>query len=107
VPNLTLSVPHNLTRAEVKRRIQEHITSAQQQHGQMIGTVEQRWIGDRLDFAVVAVGQRISGWAIIEDNVVRVEIELPWMLSLLAGAVRQQIEHQGRQLLGQRPESKT
>jgi hypothetical protein len=102
MPNLTLSVPHNLSRAEVKRRIQEHIALVQQQYGQVIGTVEQRWIGDRLDFAVVALRQRIAGWLAIEDTVVRVEIELPWMLGLLAGAVRQQLEHQGRQLLGQR-----
>jgi hypothetical protein len=106
MPNLTLSVPHNLPRAEVKRRIQEQLTQAQQQFGNAIGPVEQRWTGDTLDVTAGPFGQRVSGRAVIEDKVVRVEIALPWMLGMLVSPLRQQIEQQGRHLLGHRPETR-
>jgi hypothetical protein len=35
---------------------------------------------------------------------VHLEIALPWMLAMLAGVVKKQIEHQGRILLGHHPD---
>jgi hypothetical protein len=102
MPNLTLSVPHQLGRAEAKRRLQEALAQAQQQSNNMVGPIEQRWNGDTLDFKVTAMGQTLSGQAVVEEQVVRVEVALPWMLALLAGSVKQQIEQRGRQLLGHR-----
>ena len=100
MPNLTLSIPHQLTRAEVKRRIQDQIAHLQQQHGNLVGQVEQRWDGDTLTFAVHAAGQKVTGEVFVEDQAVRLEVALPWMLSVLAGSVKQQIEQRGRLLLG-------
>jgi hypothetical protein len=102
MPNLTLSIPHQLTRAEVKRRIDEGLARARQQHRQMLGPVEHRWTGDTLDFKVTAMGQTLTGQAFVEDQVVRLEVALPWMLSLLAGAAKRRLEQRGRDLLGHR-----
>jgi hypothetical protein len=101
---ITLNVPHRLSRAEVKRRIQEEVGRAEKQFGSMIGTIRQSWDGDTLDFSVSAAGQVVSGKAFVEDRQVRVEIALPWFLSALAGAVRQRIEQRGREVLGYRPD---
>jgi hypothetical protein len=103
MPKLTLNIPHQLPRAEVKRRIQDEVARLQGQVGHLLGPVEQRWSGDTLDFRVSAMGQALTGQAVIADREVRVEVELPWMLALLGGAVRQQIEHRGRHLLGHDP----
>src|SRR4051794_28341461 len=99
MPNITVSIPHQLTRAEAKRRIQEQIAHLQQQYGSLVGHVEQTWEGDTLDFKVNAAGQTITGRAAVEDQAVRLEIALPWMLSLMAQTMQQQIEEQGRRLL--------
>lgn len=98
--NLTLSIPHQLTRAEARRRIQEQLARLQQQYGGMLGRVEERWDGDTLHFAVSAAGQTVSGQAFVEDQAVRLEVVLPWMLAMLAGPVQQAIEKQGTALLG-------
>jgi putative polyhydroxyalkanoate system protein len=100
MPNLTISIPHRLSRAEAKRRIQEKVAQLEQQHGGMLGHIDQRWEGDTLHFAVSPLGQTISGQAVVEDQAVRLEIALPWMLSLLAGSVKQAIEQRGHVLLG-------
>jgi hypothetical protein len=102
VQKLTLSIPHRLTRAEVKRRIDEEVGRAEKQFGQLLGAVERRWTGDTLDFKVTVTGQSVSGQAFVEDQAVRLEVELPLMLSLLAGGVRETLEERGRELLGHR-----
>jgi len=37
MPNLSISIPHELTRAEAKRRIQEHLSEVQRQYGHILG----------------------------------------------------------------------
>ncbi len=106
MPNLTISIPHQLGRAEAKRRIDEMAAQFQSEAGAMVNGVQQRWEGDTLHFAVAAAGQSISGTAHVAEQTVNLDIALPWMLSLLAGTVKKQIEQQARQALGHQPEKK-
>jgi hypothetical protein len=94
-----MSIPHQLTREEVKRRMQEQVREAQQQYGHLLGKVEERWDGYTLNMTVAAPGGTVTGQAIVELQEVHVSIALPWMLTLLAGKVSQTIEQRGRQLL--------
>lgn len=100
MPNLTISIPHQLGRAEAKRRIAEQAAHVQSQHGGLLERVEQRWDGDTLHFLVGAVGQSVSGTAHVTEQTVDLDIALPWMLSMLAGTVKKQVEQQGHKLLG-------
>ena len=102
MPNLTASIPHQLSRAEVKRRIQEQIALARTEHAAVLGAVRETWTGDTLDFSVGVLGQSVSGKVEITDQAVNVEIALPWLLAMLAGNVQQKIEQQGRKLLAAR-----
>jgi putative polyhydroxyalkanoate system protein len=102
MPNLTISIPHHLGREEAKRRISQQAAQLQSQHGGMLERVEQHWEGDTLRFLVAAMGQSISGTAAVGEQTVDLDIALPWMLSLLAGSVKKQIEQQGHKLLEQK-----
>ena len=99
MPKLSISLPHQLDRAEARKRTQECIAQVRQQYGGTLGRVEERWNGDTLDFALVAMGTSISGQAHVEDQAVRLEIQLPWVLSMFAERIKQSIEQQGRKLL--------
>lgn len=103
MPNLTISIPHQLGRAEAKRRINEMTATLQGQSGGMLNRVEQHWDGDTLHFHIAAMGQSVSGTAHVTEQTVNLDIELPWMLSLLAGTVKKQIERQARDLLQHEP----
>jgi hypothetical protein len=98
--NLTLSIPHQLTRLEAKQRIQSHMAQLKQQYGSYIDHFQESWNGDTLSFSLSVTGIPISGHVYVEDQAVRVEVPLPWPLAMLIGGVRQQIEQQGRRLLG-------
>src|SRR5262249_7650799 len=97
---LTMSFPHHPTRAESRRRSREQMDTLPSQARGVIASVEQTWTGDTLDFKVTAVGQSVTGQAAVEDQAVRLELTLPWILQMLAGGIRQQIEQKGREMLG-------
>jgi hypothetical protein len=103
VPNLTMSIPHQLTREEAKRRIQEGLDQARRQFSGVLGQVEGRWDRYTLDLTVVGAGQDITARALVEERTVEVAVALPWMLALLAGRVRREIERHARQLLQPSP----
>jgi hypothetical protein len=99
---LKVSVPHQLSRAEAKRRIDEGLEQLLRRSGALLGPVESQWREDILSFEMRPMGTTISGEVTVEDRVVYVEVALPWMLAALAGSVRQGIEKQGRLLLERR-----
>jgi putative polyhydroxyalkanoate system protein len=101
MPNLTVTIPHQLGKAEARRRIEDGVGQLRHQQG-MVTRLDERWEGDTLHYSAAAMGQSVSGLVAIEEAQVRVEVELPWMLAMLGSLVRQRIEQRGRDLLGSR-----
>ena len=99
MPNLTASIPHQLGRAEAKRRIQEHIGRARQQYGAMASNVREDWKDNELDFAVTAMGQSITGHLTVDDDMAHLTIALPGLLGMFARAIKQRVEQQGKEIL--------
>jgi hypothetical protein len=101
--NLTVSIPHQLGRAEAKRRIQEQLGQLKQQYAQFVVQPVEQWQGDTLQFSCRVMGQPLAGKLFVEDQTVRLEIPLPWPLALLAGGFQPMIEQEGRKLLAGPP----
>ncbi len=97
--NFTASIPHNLTRDEAKRRLQDGIARARHQYGAFLGGLTDRWDGDTMSFVLSAAGQTVSGQLFVEDHAVRLEATLPWMLALLAGPLKRRLEQHGHEAL--------
>jgi hypothetical protein len=99
VSNFNMSIPHNLTREEAKLRLQQGIARAQRELPAFLGGLSERWHDDTLSFVVSAAGQSVSGRVFVEDHAIRVEATLPWMVAMLAGPLRRQVERRGREVL--------
>jgi hypothetical protein len=99
MPSLTMSIPHRLTRAEAKRRVQEHVAQLRQQAGSVLGNFQDRWDGDTMEFTLAVSGVSLTGHVYVEDEAVRLDIPLPWPLSMLADQLKPMIEQRGRKLL--------
>jgi hypothetical protein len=99
---LTVAIPDQLDRAEARKRTEACVAQFRQQSGGTIGRLDERWDGDTMHFTFVAMGTSITGRAFLEDRSVRLEVDLPWMLSMLGGSIKQSIEERGRRLLGSR-----
>jgi hypothetical protein len=100
MPNLTMSIPHQLTRAEAKRRVQEQVAQLRRQAGRILTSLRETWNGDTMEFTLTATGITLSGHVYVEDRAVRFDIPMPWPLSTLLEGLKPQIEQQGRKLLG-------
>jgi putative polyhydroxyalkanoate system protein len=100
---LTIIIPHQLSKAEARQRIESHFTQLMGQYGPSLDHVEHHWKGDALDFQAGVMSMTISGKVQIEDQAVRVEIVLPWVLTTMSRSLTQTIEQEGRKLLTNTP----
>jgi hypothetical protein len=104
--DITVSVPHDLPPAEVKRRLEHAIADARTKHGDLLKDARETWVNDsQMDFIVHAMGQTITGSARIDPTHVHVSIALPMLLAMFASALKPKIEAEGRKLLG-KPKAK-
>jgi hypothetical protein len=96
---LVVSIPHNLGRAEATQRLRKGLGEARQKFGSVVGFVDETWTGDHLDFKVAAMGQTIGGRLDVADEAVRLEVDLPWILSVFAEKAKAMIQKQGTLML--------
>jgi hypothetical protein len=96
---ITITIPHKLTVEEVKARLNNGIADAKRNFAGQVGTVQEVWNGDRMDFRLAAMGQQVTGRVDVTASDLRFQIDLPWMLAMIADRVRGTIEDQGRKML--------
>ena len=98
---LVVSIPHRIGREEARRRLQAGLTRAAASVP-VLKVDEERWDGDRMSFRVRALGQAAAGHVDVEDDLVRVEVTLPWLLQRFAQAAQSAIKSRGNLLLTKR-----
>jgi hypothetical protein len=60
---------------------------------------EETWTDQRLDFRATLLGQATGGAIDVADDHVRIELQLPWMLGMIAEQAKALIERQGQLML--------
>ena len=98
---LVVSIPHRLGREEARRRLQSGLTRAAASVP-VLKVDEERWDGDRMIFRVRALGQAAAGHVDVENDHVRVEVTLPWLLQRFAEVAQAAIKKRGNLLLTKR-----
>ena len=96
---IDVSIPHRLSRDEAKSRIQGGAAKLRTQFGAQLAHVEENWNGYHADFKFGAMGQSITGRMDVEDAAIKISVDLPWMLAMIAEKVRGKIADEGRRLL--------
>ena len=97
---LTINLPHQLGKAEARKRIEEGFGKIEQQlAGGGQAKVDKTWVGDTMNFTAVAMGQTVTGALHVLEQEIRIDIVLPGILGMLAGKVRDKVQKQGQLLL--------
>lgn len=96
---ITVTIPHELGRAEARRRIDDGFASFSQHMGVAAGVLSKTWAGDRLSFALAALGQQITGTIDVEDRAIKLEVLLPNLLAMVADKVKGRLKKEGQLLL--------
>jgi len=81
---VTVTVSHRLGKAEAIRRLKEGFSHSKGQLGRMVAIEQETWEGDTLRFAMRALGQAASGTIEVQDDALRIEVALPWLLAKAA-----------------------
>jgi len=101
---LIVSIPHKLGRQEAKRRLDSGIGRLRPELGLLLSGLDYGWDGDTLNFNASAMWQTITGRIEVLDEAVRVEIELPWIMSLLSDTITKQVRGRSLALLEKPPQ---
>lgn len=96
---VVVSIPHELGKAEARRRIDAGLGQLTAQIG-AVGEIKQAWDGDVLRFSLQAIGQTVSGTIDIMDHEARLEVHLPGVFAMIANKVKGRLKTEGQILLG-------
>jgi hypothetical protein len=96
---LVIQIPHSLGREEALRRLQHGVGQMKSQFSGQIASFDEQWASDRMSFKVGAMGQTVTGHLDVLDDHVRVEVQLPWILSVIADKAKSFIQKQGTLML--------
>src|SRR4029078_6932590 len=97
---VVVTIPHRLGKQEAVRRLKAGFGNARSSFCQGLVAVKEKWAGDHLDFSASLLGQTTTGTVDVAEDHVRLEVQLPWMLSLLANKAKALVHWQGGGLLG-------
>jgi len=101
VKTIEVRIPHSLSPAEVKERLDRALVRARDEYAEKVGQIEATWEGDdtlAVDLAVM--GMRIAGEVRIQPGEVVVSVQVPGMAGLFAGRIREGIQERLGGLLG-------
>lgn len=93
---IVVTVSHSLGAAEAQRRIARGLEKGKTELGGLFSAFDADWKANHADLRLVALHQQITAGLDVFDDMVRVELSLPWYLSALqdkiAGALKSQSE---------------
>jgi len=101
---LIVSIPHRLGRQEARRRLDRGIGRLRPELGALVNGLDYSWEGDTLNFNASAMWQTITGRIEVLNDALRIEIDLPWIMSLLSDTIAAQVRGRGTALLAKPPE---
>ncbi len=97
---LNVSIPHKLGREEAKRRLKSRIGELSGHIPGGAADVRTNWpTEDRMHLDVEAMGQTVSTVLDVEENAIRLQMQLPAMLSFMSGAIEKAIRKKGGEIL--------
>lgn len=101
---LVVSVPHRLSREEMRQKLDQGLARAREQYGDTVGGIDARWTADdRMTVAVTVMGMAIDGSIQLLPEELLVEVQLPGMASMFAGQIREGIQQRLGGLVGSQP----
>jgi len=97
---MRVTLPHDLPREEVRRRMREHADEIAGFFPPGLARVTTSWRGeDRMDIAAEVMGFTIPGGVDVGEDHVVIEMDLPLLLGVMNGPLEAAVKKEGRRLL--------
>ena|ERR1700687_2624872 len=102
---VVVTIPHKLGKDEAIRRLKNGFGNVRSTFGEKFVVLTDDWKGDHLDFRASLLGQTTIGTVDVGESSVRLEVQLPWILAMLANKAKSIVRKQG-QLMLEKPSKK-
>ncbi|ACK50523.1 conserved hypothetical protein [Methylocella silvestris BL2] len=86
--SIVITVPHDLGVEAAKKRICERVEALRGAYIDKLAYSEIKWTGDKADVRVVALGQSVTAQIDVMPDQLRIEVQLPWLLGVLANKIQ-------------------
>jgi hypothetical protein len=96
---ITINVPHNLGIETAKKRLAERIEALQREYVDKVAQSEVTWAGDVATIRVAALGQTATARMTVLADMLRIEVDLPWLLAKLSGGIQDFISRNAKDVL--------
>ncbi len=96
---IVVTVSHNLGADEAQRRIARGLERGKSEFGSIFSRFEAIWAANHADVTVVALHQHVQAGLDVFEDIVRVEVRLPWYLAPLQDKIAGALRHQGEKTL--------
>ena len=96
---ITVTISHKLGRDGAKRRIDDSLAQIRAEVAPYVKTLDYAWRDYTLDFRVVALMQTITGRIEVYEDFVKIDLELPRLLHVIARTIQGQIQNRASALL--------
>jgi hypothetical protein len=96
---IVVTVSHSLGAAEAQQRIASGLDRGRSEFGAIFSTFDVAWTANHADVAVVALHQRVVAGLDVFEDMVRVEVRLPWYFAPLQARIAAALQHQGERTL--------
>jgi Putative polyhydroxyalkanoic acid system protein (PHA_gran_rgn) len=99
MPDLNISIPHQLSQDEALRRLKSAIADAKKQHGDKIDDLQESWSGYSGTLKVAVMGQKLAVVLTVNPSDVTVQSALPMIAMMFRGKIEAAIRQEGTKLL--------
>ena len=96
---LSVSIPHRLGQDAARAKLQTGLADLKTKFGANLADVQETWNGNQMAFRFAVMGQSVTGRVDVLPDVVKLDIDLPFFLAMLAENLKPRIEQEGRKLL--------
>lgn len=96
---LNINIPHHLPKEEALSRIKGLLQQVKEEQANIVSNVKESWQGDKGAFSFSAMGFDLSGLIDVKDNGIEINADLPFVVSLFKGKIKEVITEKATQLL--------
>ncbi len=96
---VSVDVPHKLGAEEAERRVRAGIEALKSKYGETLSIVQVDWGEARADLTIAIFGHSLKAAMDFLPDCVRVSLELPWVLAMVAEKAKSLMAHQTEEML--------
>ena len=96
---VVVTIPHEIGVAEARRRLDQGFDRIEREIASGMARVKKTWDGDRMTFTAEVLGQAIVGRMDVFERSIRLEVDLPPILAMVANTIKGRLKKQTTLLL--------